>query len=72
MPAADLFSWTYKVRPYIKSGSTELYGAYKKTVSNSAMKGFSMIAETNPATGLAWTVSEVQALQFGVQVGAED
>jgi len=52
----------------IKSGATEDAGT-GEVVGSTTYKVMKRISETDPNTGVAWTVSGVNAAQFGVKVG---
>ncbi len=51
-----------------KSGTTESADA-GQSVSTTTFSAFSRILETNPDTSAAWTASEVDGAQFGIEVG---
>src|SRR3989338_5770037 len=55
----------YKFQPLIRSGSTNYLGSLKSLTS-----GYSYSSENyvnNPATGSAWTVSQIDALEAGMK-----
>jgi len=52
----------------IKSGATEDAGT-GEVIASASYKVLRRISETDPATGVAWTVSGLNAAQFGVNVG---
>jgi hypothetical protein len=54
----------YKMQPMIRSGTTDYLGGVKNLTASYAY--YSQTYTTNPATGAAWTVSEVNSLQAGM------
>jgi hypothetical protein len=52
----------------IKSGATEDAGT-GEVIASASYKVLRRVSETDPATGVAWTVSGLNAAQFGVKVG---
>ena len=52
----------------IKSGATEDAGT-GEVIGSTSYKVLKRIAETDPNTAAPWTVSGVNAAQFGVKVG---
>jgi hypothetical protein len=55
---------TWQPRAIVKVGGTE-YSSATDTVTSSSYVSYSQIWETSPATGTAWTASEINALQSG-------
>lgn len=57
-----------KILPKVKSGST--YGDGTTTgIASTEYIGVESLFETNPDTSTAWTVSEIQSINFGYEVG---
>jgi len=57
-----------KILPKVKSGST--YGDGTTTgIASDEYIGVESIFETNPDTSTAWTVTEIQSINFGYEVG---
>jgi hypothetical protein len=52
----------------IKSGATEDVGT-GEVIGSTSYRSLRRISETDPDTGLPWTVSGVNAAQFGIKVG---
>lgn len=50
-----------------KIGSTTYYSSVGSTTSNAL---YSLGLNTNPATGVAWTISDIDGLQIGCRLGA--
>ncbi|MFH0870805.1 MAG: hypothetical protein V1866_07160 [archaeon] len=55
----------YQFQPLIRSGSTDYLGGIKSL--GSSYGSYSQYYGTNPATGSAWTISEVDALEAGMK-----
>ena len=51
----------------VRTGSTDYYSGNKDTVNVTTYVLFSETWTTNPNTGLAWTSSEIDALEIGVK-----
>jgi len=51
----------------VRSGGTDYWSANKDTVASTAYILFSETWATDPATGVAWTIAGLDALQTGVQ-----
>ncbi len=58
-------SKNYKMQPLIRASSTNYYGSVINLGSSYAYS--SQVYSTNPATGSAWTISEVNALEAGMR-----
>lgn len=58
----------FTLNTLIKSGATEDAGT-GEVIGSTSYKVLKRISETDPATGLPWTVSGINAAQFGVKVG---
>jgi hypothetical protein len=54
----------YKIQPLIRSGGTNYAGNIFSTTADYAY--YSQEYDTNPATGLAWTVAQVDGLEAGM------
>lgn len=59
---------TFTLKTLAKSGTTESADG-GVTVSSTTYTAVSRILETNPDTSSAWTASEVDSAQFGIEVG---
>ena len=59
---------TFTLKTLAKSGTTESADG-GVAISSTTYVGKSRILETNPDTAAAWTASEVNAAQFGIEVG---
>lgn len=51
----------------LRSGGTNYYGAHSATIGSAFSDGFYHVWNTNPNGGGAWTLSDVNALEFGVR-----
>lgn len=59
---------TFSLKTLIKSGATEDEGS-AEVIGSTSYKNLKRISETDPATAAAWTVSGINAAQFGIKVG---
>jgi hypothetical protein len=55
----------YQFQPLIRASSTDYLGSAKSTTSSYA--SYSQVYTTNPATGSAWTIGQVDALEAGMK-----
>jgi hypothetical protein len=58
----------YRIYPLIRTGSTDYLGSAKDLGSGYAYA--SQVYSTNPATGSAWTIAEVDGLQAGMKTNS--
>ena len=66
--AKDSDATSLALSTLVKSGAAEDAGT-GEVIASATYRCLRRISETDPATGVAWTVSGLNAAQFGVKVG---